>query len=132
MPVLAPYYPVNGTLRPRQESAAVLLARGSTIQEAAAGSGTCERTVKLWQTRRYFRQRVSELRGQLTDLALGKLVNSLGQASDALVALLSHPSGTVVLGAARSIIEMTARLREQHELEMRVRALEEQEPRAPR
>ena len=36
------------------------------------------------------------------------------------------------VGAARSIIEMTARLREQHELEMRVRALEEQEPRAPR
>jgi hypothetical protein len=125
MPVLSSYYPENGTLRPRQEAAALSLARGSTIQEAASGSGTCERTVKLWLTKSYFRLRVSELRGQLTESALGQLVNALGQASDTLVGLLSHPSGSIRLGAARSIIELSSRLRETTELEQRIANLEE-------
>jgi hypothetical protein len=40
--------PRNGALTPRQESAALLLARGSTSAEAAAAGGADEGTMKAW------------------------------------------------------------------------------------
>jgi hypothetical protein len=126
MPVLTPHCPENGVLRPRQEAAALALARGLTNAEAAAAARVSERTVKVWATKPYLRHRVCQLRGQLTSQALGQLVNDSVSASDTL-GFLSRmaKSETVRLGAARAILELATKLRETTELEQRIADLEE-------
>src|SRR5260370_14760763 len=97
----------NGTLQPRQEAAALGLARGATIREAAADCGAGERTVKRWLNCPGFRRRVSELRGRLTDRALGQLVNNMASAADTLGYLCRMGKSEMVrLSAARSILEL--------------------------
>jgi hypothetical protein len=121
---MAPNGTKNGSLNPRQEAAALALARGATIAEAAEGCGAGERTVKRWLTTPAFRRRVSDLRGRLTDTALGQLCNHQAAAADTLAELLQARSEMVRLSAARSILELGVKLRESTELEERITALE--------
>jgi hypothetical protein len=138
MPESARNGPRNGLfLTPRQEAAAVLLARGSTAAGAAAGCGAGERTVKTWVSLPHFRRRVSELRGQITEQALGELVDNMSSASQTLGFLSRKAKSEMCrLAASRAILELGAKLRENVELEQRLAAVEEarggQPQRAPR
>jgi hypothetical protein len=107
------------------EAAAVLLAKGSTTAEAAAGCGAGQRTIKVWLTLPHFRQRVSQLRGWMTEEALGLLIDNMASASQTLGFLSRRGKNQAVrLSAARAILELGARLREHVELAARVDALE--------
>jgi hypothetical protein len=119
----------NGTetrLTPRQETAALALARGGSVREAAEASGAGMRTVKTWTaTLPGFARRVHELRAEMTGQALGQLVAAMAGAARTLHVLCrSGQSEMVRLGAARSIIEMGTRLRESVEIEERLAVLE--------
>jgi hypothetical protein len=59
--------------------------------------------------------------------AAGRLAASMTAAADCLRRLLGGRNETVQLGAANSILRFGAQLREQNEIEDRLRALEERE-----
>jgi hypothetical protein len=71
-----------------------------------------------------FRQRVVALRAEMTHRALGKLTDGAVAAADTLQALLAAESESARLGAARSILELGAKLNESVSIEARLAALE--------
>jgi hypothetical protein len=112
-------------LTPRQEAAALALAAGLTIDQAAKKSGAGGRTIRTWlHDQPAFPRRVTELRAEMTSLALGRLVDGMGLAADTLRALLKAKSETVKLGAARAMLELGVKLRESVELVQRIADLE--------
>jgi hypothetical protein len=115
-------------LTPRQEAAALALAAGATVGEAARRGNCGGRTIRTWQAGQpAFNRRVQELRAEMTARALGRLVEGMAGAAEALRKLLTAKSETVRLGAARAIIEMGSRLRETVELEDRLATLEQRQ-----
>ncbi|HJZ59658.1 MAG TPA: hypothetical protein VKE74_32235 [Gemmataceae bacterium] len=74
-----------GGLTPKQEAAAFALAAGATLDEAASQSGAGLTTIKTWgATIPAFSRRVTELRGEMTARALGRLVDSMASAAETL------------------------------------------------
>jgi hypothetical protein len=112
--------------RNADEALATAVASGRTLRDAAADAGVGERTA----TRRWadpaFRLRVSELRAGLVRNALGRMADGMTEAADVLRQLLKAQSESVRLGAARSLLELGCKLRENVELEERLQALEAQ------
>src|SRR5436190_3955601 len=105
--------PDPGDLTPKQESVALALAAGMTVGEAARRSGAGERTIKTWSaTCPAFTHRVTELRAEMTSRALGRLVDGMAFAADAIRKLLTAKSESVRLSAARAVIELGTKLRE--------------------
>lgn len=116
---------VAGPLTPKQEAAALALAGGATIGQAARRARAGERTVKTWlHDQPAFGRRVTELRAEMTERALGRLVDGMTSAADTLRGLLAAESEMVRLSAARAVIEIGNKLRETVELEQRIAALE--------
>ncbi len=113
-------------LSPKQERAALAVARGLSNGEVAKRCGAGERTVKTWKTIPAFRSRVAELRQAMVAQALGRLTDGLDFASSNLRKLLSAKSESVRLSAIRTLFEMAVKLRESAELEAEVAALREQ------
>jgi hypothetical protein len=108
------------------------LARGDTVQAAAASAGVSERTAYRRAADAGFRRHIAQLRGELLARAAGKLADSAVAAAEALHGLLHADSGTLQLKAARAILELGDRLLETVEMEARVAALEriaEEQPR---
>jgi hypothetical protein len=120
----APNSTENNLFTPKQEAAALALARGSTQEEAAKSAGCGLRTVKTWVNLPGFMVRVRGLRSTMTDRAVGKLADGMADAARVLRKLLSAKSETVRLGACRAMLELTVKLREATELEERITALE--------
>jgi hypothetical protein len=116
----------NGRLTPRQESAALSLASGSTEAEAAALANCSARTLRVWLTSSpNFGRRIGQLRSEMTAQALGRLTAAMSRAADALDQLVTGAeSETVRLGACRAVLELAIKIRESTELEERIRALE--------
>jgi hypothetical protein len=106
------------------EALALALASGRTLRDAAAAAGIGERTA----TRRWadpaFRRRVSDLRGELVGLALGKLADGMADAAVTLRKLLNADSEAVRLGACRAMLELTVKLRDAEEVARRLEELE--------
>jgi hypothetical protein len=117
--------PENAPLAPRQEAAALALATGCTIGEAAKRSGAGARTIKTWNTNDpRFGDRISELRAEMTGQALGRLTDGMTKAASTLQNLLDAKSESIRLGAARTSLELGQRLQEHVEFERRIAALE--------
>jgi hypothetical protein len=106
------------------ELLALALAQGQTIRDAAVSAGISERTA----TRRWvdadFRQRVSELRGDMVARASGLMAEGMCEGATKLRELLKARSEVVQLGAAKALVELTLKVRNEVELESRVRELE--------
>ena len=125
-PEVAPNGPPQNELTPKQEQAALAVARGLTNAEAAKKAGCGERTLKTWKALPGFRSRVAELRAEMTARALGQLTDGLGFAATSLRKLLSAKSEQVRMSAIRTLFELTLKLKEQTEMEDRMAALEQQ------
>jgi hypothetical protein len=125
-PFAAPDGPEISDLSPKQEAAALALARGCKLGDAAKECGAGERTIKTWTaTVPAFTRRIAQLRAEMTSLALGRMVEGMASAADTLGYLCRRgKSEQVRLGAARALIELGTRLRETVELEERIAALE--------
>ena len=102
----------------------VALAGGRTIAHVAKAAGVGETTVYRRLRDPEFRRRVNEARAAFTDRALGRLSAASTAAVRTLRQLLNAKSEAVRLAAARSILELGAKLRETVELEQRLLALE--------
>ena len=70
------------------ESVALRLAAGETIVKAAPNSGCGVQTVKDWLGKRpEFKRRIGELRREMTERGLGRLVDSMASAAETLAYL---------------------------------------------
>ena len=96
------------------------LAVGATIEQAAERAGVSPRTAHRRLAEPEFRARVDEARAELLGRALARLQATCTSAVTTLADLLTAESESVRLGAARSILDVALRWREQDELARRL------------
>ncbi len=114
-------------LEPKKESAALCVAMGGRLAEAAAMAGVSHQTVKVWSMGAEFKRRVSQLRAEMTDRALGVLADNAASAALKIASIaLNSTSERTQLRAAVKVLELLIRVRELTELEERVTLLEQQ------
>jgi hypothetical protein len=116
----------------KREAVALDLAAGETAKEAAAAHGVAERTVGLWLREPGFAGRVDELRAQLLEQTMAKLIGTTARAATALGKLLTSADEKVRLRAAVAVLEQATKAREAVSLEARIRLLEQAEARRAR
>ena len=118
----------NSPLSPRQEAVALSVASGLSLAAAARKAKVGVPTAKHWSaTLPDFRQRVQQIRAEMTSQALGRLVDGMASAADTLGYLTRKGKSEMVrLSAARAVLELANKTRENVELEERLRALEQQ------
>jgi len=105
---------------------ALAIASGTSLREAARSAGISESTAYRRLKDPAFSRRVSEIRTSFLSEAVGRLSEAANEAVSTLKALLTARSESVRLSAARTILELGPKLREQAELEERITALERQ------
>ncbi len=107
------------------ETIAVLVAGGNSIKAASENVGCSLQTAYNLSATSEFRQRVSEIRTQLTTEAVGKLTSAATQAVDTLMELLtSEHEPTVRLNASKAILTHLVPMAELHELKQRISDIE--------
>lgn len=104
----------------------IAYASGTSLREAARTAGISESTAYRRLKDPAFRRRVSEIRTSFLNEAVGRLCEAANKAVSTLEALLNARSESVRLNAARAILELGPKLREQTELEERITALEQE------
>ncbi|HUY88693.1 MAG TPA: hypothetical protein VMV10_08160 [Pirellulales bacterium] len=115
----------NGEPEPGGDDALVLaLASGATIDAAAERAGCSPRTVSRRLADAAFARQISTVRGHLFAAATGRLANAAAKAADKLEKLLESPQDHVAYAAAKSILELGAKLRDAAEIEQRIAQLE--------
>lgn len=116
---------MSGGDRRNADSALITaLAAGGTVEAAAKSAGVSVATAYRRRAEPAFRQRVAEARDEMVSRSVARLSATSTLAADTLRELLKARSETVRLGAARAILELGGKLREQEDLAERVRALE--------
>lgn len=101
------------------------LSKGLNVRTAAQQAGLSERSVYRRLRTPAFREALSAARREALDAATAALSNASGSAATALIGLLRDGTPpSVKLQAARSILELGGKLREEVEVEARLTALE--------
>ena len=95
---------------PLLDEAAVGIARGESIVRLSKRLGIGRRTLTRWKCREDFRQRVAELRAEAVGRAMGQAAAAAGQGAAALKRLLKSKNEGIVLGAARSLLQLSGSL----------------------
>jgi hypothetical protein len=109
------------------ELLAMHVASGSTIRAAAESCGCSERHAYRISADPAFRQRVSDLRSEMTNAALGELSAAASQAVATLRELLSGENEpSVRMNAAKAILNALGPLSELSEVLQRLELLESQ------
>lgn len=113
--------------RKRTDADALLIvgmATGRPLADVAAEAGVSERTVQRRMAKPEFQRKVSDLRCQMMKDLSGRLSQVSGKAMERLQSLLEADSENVRLGAARSILDQTLRVREAVDFEGRLQQIE--------
>jgi hypothetical protein len=111
-----------------QRDERILMARacGSTIEQAAAKGEVTTKTVQRRMQEPDFRKRLHTLRSEMVSRAASMLTAAAMEAVKTLLSLQNeNVQAAVRLGAAKAVLELGAKLRENVELEERIRQLEE-------
>ena len=107
------------------EPIAVLVAGGSSIKSASETAGCSLQTAYNISATPEFRQRVSEIRAQLTTETVGKLTSAATQAVATLEELLGpEHEPSVRLNASKAILTHLGPLSEHGELRQRISDIE--------
>jgi hypothetical protein len=115
--------------RRRRADDALLMALvcGATVEVAARNVGLGVATVYRRLQEQRFKARLQHMRSEMVQRAAGMLTASAMEAVKTLLSLQEHTvTAAVRLGAARTILEMGIKLRENADLEERLAALERQ------
>jgi hypothetical protein len=113
--------------KPHSDHALLLaIACGATVEAAARQLGISERTAYRRMEKPEFKNELQQLRSEMVVRSAAALTAATTEAVRVLLDLMkASNTGPVRLGAARSVIELGAKLREMVELEERIKALEE-------
>jgi hypothetical protein len=114
----------NGTSR--REAAALALAKGLSVADAAKEANIGVRTLYTWRKDSSFSAMVQSFRAELFTEALGKLSGLATKAAETMGDLLDSEHDGIRLGAATRIIEAATKLREMIDLSEQLAALREQ------
>ncbi len=98
-------------------NAALCVAAGLSGSAAAVAAGVSLRTIRRWSKRKSFQDAVEAIRAEMISGTLGRLLSSNVAAIDALTGLLADPQGSIRLGAAGRLLELTLRVRKQLDTE---------------
>ena len=108
------------------------LAAGASWERAANACGCSESTIARRLRDPKFRTALDEARRRLFDGAFSRVAAAGQAAAGTLISLLSRDTPPAVrLGASRTLLETSCKFREAHELEERLRALEERMGKTP-
>ena len=102
------------------------LAGGATVADAARAAGLSEATAYRRLRDEGFKRQVEEARSEIVGRAVAKLTGASVRAVETLEALLDSEMDFARLGAARAILDVGIRMREQHDLAARLDELERQ------
>jgi hypothetical protein len=105
-------------------AAALAVAGGRTVREAAERADVGVRTVYSWLRQPAFKRKVNELQERMVAAAIGRLSRRMSKAADTLAGLLNSTDEGTKLRAARSLLEVRLKLKQLDELERRVGELE--------
>jgi hypothetical protein len=123
----------NQTISARQERVAAYLAVGRTVAAASRECHVSTATIWEWHKQQPFRDRVAELRQELTDRAIGRLADMMaGDALDTLRKLLGVKSDMVKLDSVKAVYELLTGLKNSADLQSRIEALEAGQPKGRR
>jgi hypothetical protein len=100
------------------------LASGATVEAAAKQAGVSEGTVYRRLREPGFKAEIDQARADLIERAVSVLAGISSAAVVTLGQLLKSNRDSVRLGAARTVLEMTIKLRDHAELEQRLAAME--------
>jgi len=107
------------------EPLAVAVASGHSIRAAADVAKCAQQTAYNLSSSQNFRQRVAELRSEMTTLAVGKLSDAASQAVDTLRELLNPANDpSIRLNASKAILAALPSMTEFGELRSRIDAIE--------
>ena len=102
------------------------LAAGNSLEKTAAACGCCVSTVQRRLRDPKFHAALDDTRRQLFENAFGRVTAASQAAASTLISLLGRETPPAVrLGAARMLLESTVKFREQHDLEERLKVLED-------
>jgi hypothetical protein len=101
------------------------LASGATMEAAAKQAGVSVRTVSRRMAEPGFKAEIDQARADLIERAVSVLAGISSAAVVTLGQLLKSDRDSVRLGAARSVLELTIKLREHSEFEQRLAAMEQ-------
>ncbi len=105
------------------DEAASGIARGEHVTQLVERLGIGRRTLTRWKAREDFRQHVGELRAEILSRAMGKAAEAASEAADSLKRLLQSENEGIVLGAARSLLQLSGSLYDTVQLQAEVREL---------
>lgn len=111
-------------LKPKQMQAVELLALGFTREETAKRVGVGERTLYLWLQQAEFQQALRDVQAEQWRALLGRLGRLTGEAVDALQRALRDAPHAVQVRAADVLLGKLVAVKQVHELEQRLAALE--------
>jgi len=109
----------------RETSLVLALARGQSVRGAATAAGYSERQAHRKVADPQFRQKVSDMRTRLVDQTVGLLTDANVAAVKTLRSLLDGEPMSVRLSAAKAIVELSVKLRENVEFSERLEKLEQ-------
>ena len=101
---MAHFGPLNP---PIMDEAAFGVARGEPTARLLDRLGIGRRTLTRWKAREDFRQRVADLRSETVGRAMGRAAAGANQGAAALKRLLKSKNEGIVLGAARSLLQLS-------------------------
>jgi hypothetical protein len=105
-------------------AAALCLASGGSLADAAAAGGVSVRQLFRWRQRPAFIAALNRHRDDMAAEAVGRLSAALGKAVDTLAGLLDDPLPFVKLRAASEILAACVKLRESVDQSARIGELE--------
>ena len=106
------------------ELLAARLAAGLTVRDAAAELGVSEKTAHRRLADPAFRQRITELRREMTARAIGQLADGMTHAVDELRRLASSANEGIRLRACIALLEHGLKAAALADLEDRIRSIE--------
>ena len=109
----------------RLEQLALAVASGSTIKSAAEQIGSSERNAYRLSATFEFRQRVNEIRSEVSAATVGTLTTAASQAASTLIELLDvSQEPSIRLQASKAILAAVGPISELGELRARLDAIE--------
>lgn len=107
------------------ELLAAQLAAGATIKDAAAQVGIGEKTAHRRLADPTFRQRIAELRREMTNQAVGRLADAMAEAAGELRRLTGSPNEGIRLRACVALLDQGLKAVALADLDDRIRCIEE-------
>lgn len=113
------------TRQSREVAVIEALSCGKSQKDAAAAAGLSARTVARWLETPEFQRRVTVCREQMLEVHTARLGSVVGDAVETLRTLMAETAPPAVrLGAARTVLEQSLKLREVMSIEKRIGELE--------